>query len=309
MKRPSVRWTCALAASTPIAGAVWQSAASSAALRRYPPPGTLVPVRGGNIHLNCSGRGEPTVIMDAGLGSFSLEWAAVQPEVARVTRACSFDRPGMGWSEAATLPRDSQRIVSELHELLAAAGLKPPYVLVGHSFGGLNARLFASEYLPEVAGLVLVESAHEDQIRRLPRAPAWKSAMRRAVLASSALGLPRLLYSRMAASVPGSGSEIQRALTCTTRSLRTVANEMDAFEASLDEVRSRRRSLGDLPLVVISRMDTDGPTSLAWSAMQRDTLNLSTNAVHVIARHSGHYVPVEEPEVVIDAIERLLNRL
>ena len=119
------------------------------------------------------------MIMDAGLGSFSLEWAAVQSEVARVTRACSFDRPGMGWSEAAASPRDSQRIVLEIHDLLAAAGLKPPYVMVGHSFGGLNARLFASEYLSELAGLVLVESVHEDQVRLLPRPPAWKNTLRR----------------------------------------------------------------------------------------------------------------------------------
>ena len=106
--------------------------------------------------------------------------------------------------------------------------------------------------------------------------------------------------------MPGSGSEVQRALTCTTRSLRTVARELDAFEISLDQVRSRRHSLGDLPLVVISRADTDSPDS-AWSAMQRDTLSLSTNAVHVIARHSGHYVPIEEPAVVIDAVERLVS--
>jgi pimeloyl-ACP methyl ester carboxylesterase len=307
MTRPIIPLGFALASSILIAGAIWQGAASNAALRRYPPPGILVRVRGGNVHLNCSGQGGPTVIMDAALGSFSLEWAAVQPEVARVTRACSFDRPGMGWSEVAAPPRDSQRIVSELHDLLAAAGLKPPYVLVGHSFGGLNVRLFASEYLPEIAGLVLVESSHEDQVRLLPRPPAWKSAMRRAVLASSALGLPRLLYSRLAASMPGSGSEVQRALTCTTRSLRTVASELDSFETSLDQVRSRRRSLGDLPLVVISRADTDGPTSSTWDAMQRDTLNLSTNAVQVIARHSGHYVPIEEPTVVIDAVERLVS--
>src|SRR5438132_6026144 len=125
----------------------------------YPPPGRLVHVGTHDLHLHCSGEGAPAVIFDAALGASSLSWSLVQPAVARLTRACAYDRAGFGWSEAGPLPRTAGRIADELHELLTRAHVPPPYLLVGHSFGGLVTRIFASRHADTIAGLLLIEPA------------------------------------------------------------------------------------------------------------------------------------------------------
>ncbi len=150
-----------------VAGLVYQWAATRIDERRYPMPGVLVEVDGHRMHLDCRGAGSPTVVMDAGLGDSSVTWALVQPEVATFTRACSYDRPGYGWSDGANVPRDSQAVARQLHALLAGAGIPGPYLLVGHSFGGLNQLVFHSLYPSEVAGMVLVDSSHPGQLERL----------------------------------------------------------------------------------------------------------------------------------------------
>src|SRR3989454_1075347 len=124
--------------------------------RRYPPPGRLVNVGGHRLHIYCTGGGTPTVVMDSGFPGTSLSWTFVQPEVAKFTRACSYDRAGLGWSDAGPMPRTSRQIVDELHTLLRNARVEGPYVLVGHSFGTFTVRLYASTYPDEVAGMVLV---------------------------------------------------------------------------------------------------------------------------------------------------------
>ena len=125
----------------------------------YPPPGRLINLGTHSLHLQCDGEGAPSVIFDAALGASSLSWSLVQPAVARVTRACAYDRAGFGWSERGPLPRTAGRIADELHELLTRAGVHPPYLLVGHSFGGLVMRIFASRHADDVGGLVLIEPA------------------------------------------------------------------------------------------------------------------------------------------------------
>src|SRR5215813_13487568 len=126
---------------------------------RTAPPGRLVSVGHHRLHIRCEGDGGPSVIFDAALGGSSLSWTLVQPAVARLTQACSYDRAGFGWSDAGPLPRTAGRIADELNELLHAAAVAPPYVLVGHSYGGLVMRLYASRHPNDVAGLVLIEPA------------------------------------------------------------------------------------------------------------------------------------------------------
>src|SRR6266581_4367311 len=147
-----------------VAGVVYQGITSAVDASMYPPPGRLVDVSGYRLHIHCTGSGGPgpAIILDAGNGGSSLDWSLVQPGVATFTRVCSYDRAGYGWSESGPTPRSSGRIVRELHTLLVNTGVPGPYVLVGHSFGGLNMRLYAYTYPQEVAGLVLVDSSHEN---------------------------------------------------------------------------------------------------------------------------------------------------
>jgi pimeloyl-ACP methyl ester carboxylesterase len=130
---------------------------------RTPPPGRLVNVGHHRLHIRCDGDGGPAVIFDAALGGSSLSWSLVHPAVAHLTRACSYDRAGFGWSDAGPLPRTAGRIADELHELLRAAAVPPPYVLVGHSYGGLVMRFYASRHPNDVVGLVLIEPAIPEQ--------------------------------------------------------------------------------------------------------------------------------------------------
>src|ERR671921_217182 len=166
--RPLLWFAVALLALA-VAGAIYQAIATELAERAYPPPGEMVDVRGHNLHINCVGQGSPTVVLDGGSGGFSAQWVRVQREVSDTTRVCAYDRAGMGWSEMGPDPRDAKRISSELHTLLGKAGIEGPYVLVGHSYGGLHMQTYAARYPDEVAGVALVDSSTEpDQFSQRP---------------------------------------------------------------------------------------------------------------------------------------------
>ena len=146
-----------------LAGATYQWLATRQDLASTPPPGHLVDIGGYRLHLWCTGDGAPAVILDTGLGGMSAGWGFVQPDVARFTRVCSYDRAGLGYSDPGPSPRTARRIASELAELLGRGGIGGPVVLVGASSGGFNVRVFASDHPNRVAGLVLVDASHEDQ--------------------------------------------------------------------------------------------------------------------------------------------------
>ena len=151
-----------------VAGAIYQAIATELAERAYPPPGEMVDVGGYRLHIHCVGQGSPTVVLDAGSGEMSAQWVWVQQEVSGTTRVCAYDRAGMGWSEMGPEPRDAKQISSELHTLLTKAGIDGPYVLVGHSFGGLYIQTYAARYPDEVAGVALVESSSPKQFSQQP---------------------------------------------------------------------------------------------------------------------------------------------
>jgi pimeloyl-ACP methyl ester carboxylesterase len=254
------------------------------------------------------------VILESGLGDASISWRKVQPEIAKFARVCSYDRAGIGYSDSSPQPRTSKVMAGELHALLKAAGVPPPYVLVGHSMGGYNVRLFASLYRNEVAGMVLVDASHPDQDNRFP--PELKnmegSWLREAEFLeyTAPFGVPRL----MGLCDP---DPRERAAECNYHSAQEGVAELKAFAESAAQTAGTG-SLGDLPLAVLSHdpekpsadlpADLARPTNDAWEKMQEELAHLSTRGTQAIAKHSSHYIQIDRPEVVIDAIRNIVEQ-
>ena len=171
-----------------VIGAIYQAFGTEIYRRIYLPPGELVDVGGHSLHINCVGEGSPTVILESGSGATSVDWANIQPEVANTTRVCAYDRAGSGWSETGPEPGDPQQIAGELHTLLGNAGIDGPYVLVGHSFGGLYVRMYAELYPNEVEGMVLVDSSHPEQSARSAGAQTTPETSAQVLLSTQSLG-------------------------------------------------------------------------------------------------------------------------
>ncbi len=268
---------------------------------------------GYRLHLYCTGTGRPgspTVILDAAFGDTSLAWSKIQPGVASFTRVCSYDRAGYGWSDTGPLPRTSERIVAELHTLLTRAGVPGPYVLVGHSYGGLFVQMYAYTYPHEVAGLVLVDSVHEDQVR-YPELPITDAGLLPICQALAPFGLGRLfgIYNGVVAEYPPAVQPAAKALFNQTRHCQAASDEYAAWDESSAQVRAARHPLGHLPLGVLTHgISPLGPQGERdWQALQRDLVDLSSDSVHIIATRSGHYIQLEQPELVIAAIHQVLT--
>ena len=270
-----------------LAGAVSQAVATSNDRRAYPPPGEMINVAGHRLHLHCSGQGSPTVILEAGNLGMSSHWVRVQGEVARVTRVCSYDRAGMGWSDAAPGFHDARQISTQLHGLLTGAGETGPYVLVGHSYGGLYALNYAGQYQAEVAGLVLLDSSHPDQFTRTPEGQAMfrRTSRMGAVLPWLArLGIVRLTHFLPAhPDLPPQQRAEVAAFNSSTRQVATSAKEFGATSATCTQARAMR-SLGSKPLAVITA-DDQPP---GWRLMQNELAALSSNSIHRIAAGTTH---------------------
>ena len=294
-------------------GLLYQSIASAQDARSFPPPGKLIDVGGYRLHLYCTGAGRPgspTVILEGGLGDTSLVWSKVQPGVASFTHVCSYDRAGYGWSDTGPLPRTDRHVITELHMLLTRAGVPGPYVLVGHSSGGLIMRLYASTYPQQVAGLVLVDSSHEDQDRYPELRPTGTNLLP-LCQALAPFGILRLLgyLNGDVAEDPPTVQLADKAHLYQTRYCQTVSDEEAAWDESLAQVRAARHPLGQLPLVVLTRGIPDADPQLArdWQALQRDLASLSSHSVHIIATRSGHYIQLDQPDLVIAAIKQVLT--
>jgi pimeloyl-ACP methyl ester carboxylesterase len=271
-----------------VIGAIYQAIATQLDERAYPPPGKLVDVDGHRLHINCVGEGSPTVILEAANLGMSAHWVRVQQQLAKTTRVCAYDRAGMGWSERGPEPRDAKQISSELHDLLAnAAGIEGPYVLVGHSYGGLYARMYAARYSEEVAGVVLVDSSHPEQFTRSPEGQAMYEQIRRlgAVIPwLTRLGVIRLTnYYRAHPDLPPQQRAQIEAFNSSTRQVATTAEEFRATPQTTAQVRSGGR-LGEAPLAVVSA----GEQSPSWLGMQEELAALSPNSVHRVVEGATH---------------------
>lgn len=276
-----------------------------------PPPGRLIDISGHLLHLNCVGEGTPVVVLDVGLGGTALEWTDVQQRLGRLTRVCTYDRPGYGWSEPGPLPRTSEAIARELHAALVRSELPGPFVLVGHSFGGFNMRLFASLYPDATAGLVLVDASHEDQFRRMENSTGKKLAPTARFTLSRPHSLPQL-----PARIPEDVRALAERMHNTHLTHATVRNELAAFRTSAKQVR-KAAALSPMPLVVVSRGQEDPDTASiegrdavrekVWSALQHELARLVPGATHLTARSDDHDIHVCEPQLVSHAIQLVID--
>jgi pimeloyl-ACP methyl ester carboxylesterase len=281
----------------------------AAVQRALPPPGELVDIGGVRLHLHCSGEGSPTVVLEAGTGPpASIVWTDVQPSIAEFARVCSYDRAGLMWSDQTSGPRDSRRIATELHALLSAADVPPPYVLVGHSIGGVHIRVFANQFSDEVAGLVLVDSSHPDQRLRFPpelRRPTRVSAQIRflgPLLAQT--GVLRLSGGLALGKLPPDVAAITNAYL--PHSVPTLLAESEAQDESMLQAREAG-ALDSLPLIVLSAgRDPETPLQAqfraVWAELQKELASLSSNADHRIVEDSDHFIQFDAPEAVIAAV-------
>jgi pimeloyl-ACP methyl ester carboxylesterase len=297
------------------------------------PKNLLIDVGGHRLHLSCGGSGSPAVIFDAALGASSLSWTLVQPGIARATRACAYDRAGFGWSDAGPLPRTAGVIADELHTLLQQAAIPAPYVLVGHSFGALVMRIFAARHPDRVAGLVLVDPAHPEewlepgetarrQIARGVRlcrygATAARLGIARAVAALvhvGALAPARALVGLVSRGglsradeeilapiwkLPPEARRPLRQFWTQPKFFQALGSQIESICVSAAEARDAPLTrLGDLPITVISAATSGDRRVQLHEVLARG----SSRGRHLFARNSGHWIPLDEPAVVVRAI-------
>ncbi len=310
------------AATLGLASAAWQKAGERRDRRRYPPPGRLVNVGGHRLHIVCAGKGSPTVVVIPAMGAGALDWRDVQRTIAAKTAICVYDRAGLGWSDSALGLPTAVGMARELRTLLGNAGIRPPFVLVGHSLGGLVARVFTHLYPGEVAALALVDSSHPDQPQRLPK--VWLRDHRGGKLAEVALEYARPLGLRRTVQTlraeTGTGALTALALSSCKR--RAWLKELLAFDAICRQTAAAGRSLRNVPLAVVTSSERDPKLRRgsraqrarsrfypAWAALQNELTRLSPDSVHLVSESAGHHVQRDDPQLVINAITGLLERV
>jgi pimeloyl-ACP methyl ester carboxylesterase len=294
-----------------LVGYIYEPIAEAADAKTYPPPGQLVDVGGYRLHIHCTGSGSPTVVIDAGLGDWSTSWGeAVQPGVAKTTQVCTYDRAGMGWSDAGPLPRDAEHFARELHTLLQNANVPGPYILVGHSLGGLPVRVFVHEYAAEVAGVVLIESMNPTRFNSTSPDVMAQSRSQSQPFSFGAL-LARLGIARLLVKLPfiaprvSANDDAYYSRYIRPQSLQATTDESQGMPASGAEAAAVQ-SFGDLPLIVLTgRLNNNG----SWQEWQKELLQLSSNSRQLFAEHSGHNVQLDEPDAAIAAITQMVQQV
>jgi pimeloyl-ACP methyl ester carboxylesterase len=295
-------------------GLIFQVVATRNNQQKFPAPGELVDVGGYQLHINCFGEGSPTIILDAFSGGSSASWGLVQPEIAQSTRVCSYDRAGAGWSERGPIPRDMNQQVPELHALLARAQIDGPYVLVGHSYGGRIARVYAKAYPREVIGMVLVDPGRLDDDPRFP--PQYhknNAAEQRLITVARWLapfGVARLFRPQSEYyDLPAQQAAASDSFGVTPKFFQTIIDEFRAHPQTLAQEREVT-SLGSMPLIVVSATAPDDQTRRVWTEINGELAELSTNRVHRAvpgATHESLVWEIDHAQVTIDAIRRVLD--
>ena len=309
-----------------IASTTFDAAAHYYYLSIYQAPGTIYTVDNYKMHLDCTGRGSPTIILESGLGNDSLIWGNVQPRLSRTTRICSYDRAGMGWSAPRPGSRDANEIVNQLHSLLEAAGIEGPIVLMGHSLGGIYVRAYASRYPQNVVGLIFVDSS--TPLQEKYGSPDVRAIFARNIptyeyyfaLLVSALGVPRVMGE--CTKVPaGFDERIGKMLAednCGI-SLRDVWHEYKSIGRSGYET-FHTGPYGDVPTLIFSQDPQQPPESgispklapelsSAWNRLQENLMRLSTRSRRIIAKGSGHRIQIDRADLLNREVPILIRQI
>jgi pimeloyl-ACP methyl ester carboxylesterase len=317
------------------AGALYQFIGARASARRYAAPGRMIGVDGQQLHVVCAGTGQPGVLFESGIAASSLSWTRVLPEIATFTRACAYDRAGLGWSAPCRAPRTVSGMLRELRGVLNEGTATAPAVLVGHSFGALLVCTYASANPAATAGLVLLDPPSEwhdltrDRARllsggihlsRIGAVLARLGIVRAclALLSGGAPGVPRnfvRIFGPTAArtlerlvgevrKLPPDVHPVVQALWCQPKCFHAMANHLAALQETAAVV-SRVTSLGAIPLVIISSGDQPPETIEKHRALTR----LSSDSRHIIATNSGHWIQFDEPGLVVGAVRDLVERV
>lgn len=295
----------------------------------------LVDVGGRKLNIYCSGQGATTVVFDSPSGDAGWGWFRVQPEVAKHTRACVYDRAGLGFSDPAKRPNTSENVAEDLHKLLAAAGEKAPYILVGNSIGGANVQVYTYRYPKEVKGLVLVEAQHEDETSRLDKVTQGKikqayamfSEQNKYCLAAAEKGFKaggEEQTNCIGNPVETFGPKLGAAMLASELKAsywRTNVAEYDGIKTSDEQLRKLRRPFGDLPIVVLTRgvspYAVPGQPQSAMNkatedenfAIQKEFIKLTTRGTQRVVAGAGHVIQAEKPEAVVAAVLEVLKQV
>lgn len=319
--------------SLALAAMATEAVAEARGRRLHPPPGALIQVGDHRLHLWCEGSGEPTVILEAGMDAASFQWGWVQPQVARSTRVCAYDRAGYAWSEAGRGSRTAAASADALNELLQRAGVRGPVVIAAHSYGGFVARSFAARHPEQLAGLILIDASHPAQFDARSCTPACLSLAWRRVADRFQRGAPvlarlgllrfglgdRFGLFEWARTLPPEDSRTIRALASSSAYWTAGEAEWNGFDQSAREAGALT-SLGNKPLVVLTAGSTyTGPESrrflpggtdgrreaAAWMAMQRDLLRLSVASRQVVVPDASHVSIVTRREFASSVVEAI----
>jgi pimeloyl-ACP methyl ester carboxylesterase len=275
----------------------------------YPPPGKMVSLDTHDIHLYCVGAGSPTVVFEADIDEYgSLSWDSVQGEIGKFTRACSYDRAGIMWSEPGPLPRDGEMIASELGAVLDMAGEDGPYVLVGHAFGGVYVRIFAGQNPDDVCGMVLVDSSHPEMLTHFAEYGVEKEIpgkqIRPLILLLSHLGMPGRFKGNVYNLSPDVYDPTQAFLPESSMAWfdETVEGPNTLAQAGQYEY------LGDMPLIVLAAARSSQELQQVWLELQQELTLLSENSEFRALQEAGHYIQFDQPQEVVEAVRDVVRR-